>query len=171
MYACISSTRCRRMSIKTRNTDHLRASIDKTHLVLTTSHTIRHCKTSRFRQGQWTKPRSFGYRNRFHQGGQNSTETTAQQASPAELPPPASSPERRPFDEATKIDVPLYRQTSRPSGGIGRRSGLKIQWGVTPVGVRVPPRLLENKGFLVLRLLRRCVDEPLVLPKVLPALH
>ena len=28
-----------------------------------------------------------------------------------------------------------------------RLSGLKIQWGVTPVRVRVPPRLLENKGF------------------------
>lgn len=28
----------------------------------------------------------------------------------------------------------------RPSGGIGRRSGLKIQWGATPVRVRVPPR-------------------------------
>ena len=28
----------------------------------------------------------------------------------------------------------------RPSGGIGRRRGLKILWAVTPVRVRVPPR-------------------------------
>ena len=41
----------------------------------------------------------------------------------------------------------------RPSGGIGRRSGLKIQWGVTPVRVRVPPRLLTIKGLTTISFL------------------
>ena len=34
-----------------------------------------------------------------------------------------------------------------PSGGIGRRTGLKIPWGVSPVWVRVPPRLLDLRRF------------------------
>lgn len=39
----------------------------------------------------------------------------------------------------------------RPSGGIGRRSGLKIPWGLLPVRVRVPPRPLEIVKLKILR--------------------
>src|SRR5947209_12890778 len=54
-----------------------------------------------------------------------------------------------PFKAATRVRIPSGSCSYRAgvsseeargwSGGIGRRIGLKIRWGVIPVGVRVPP--------------------------------
>jgi hypothetical protein len=44
--------------------------------------------------------------------------------------------------------VSIEAQFRGPSGGIGRRSGLKIRWGVTLVRVQIPPRPLSSTGFM-----------------------